>query len=187
MSHFTKVSTKITDLTALDNALSSMGLQLKHNAPCRYYHGTQTRKNVCKLPGPYDVAFEENSDGTFSIDADFYQGHVAKAIGSNGAILMKSYAKEKLKIETRNKGYKIRELSNGHLKVYDPTDSSGAFLEAVIADDGSITFKAKGFSGKSCMTFASLEEALGDTSTKKTEDYYQNDIRVEVEYRKESW
>ena len=56
-----------------------------------------------------------------------------------------------------------------------------------ISDDGSITFKAKGFSGKSCMTFSSLEEAMGEASIKKTEDYYQNDVRVEVEYRKESW
>lgn len=187
MSHFTKVSTKITDTTALENALSNMGLQLKHNAPCRYYYGTQTRRNVCKLPGPYDVAFEENSDGTFSIDADFYNGHVERVIGSGGAILMRHYAKEKLKIEVRKKGYMLQELRNGRLKVYDPTDASGAYLEVEISDDGSITFKAKGFSGKSCMTFSSLEEAMGETTTKKTEDYYQNDVRVEVEYRKESW
>ena len=187
MSHFTKVSTKINDSTALEAALSTMGLQLKHNIPCRYYAGALVKKNVCKLPGPYDVAFEENADGTFSIDADFYQGHVERTIGNGGAILMRCYAIEKLKIEVRKKGYSIHELSNGRLKVYDPTDSSGAYLEVEISEDGDITFKAKGFSGQSCMSFSSLEDALGETARRKTEDYYQGDNRIEVEYRRESW
>ena len=185
MSHFTKVSTKINDLNALNNALASMNLRLEHNRPCRYYFGEETRENVAKLPGPYDVAFEKNADGTYAIDADFYRGSVESVIGSNGSILMRAYAIEKLKIEASKKRYSIRELGNGRYKVYDPLDTSGAFIEATISDDGEITFKAKGFMGKSCMNFASLEDAMGVATRKRTEAYFQEDRRAEVLVHKE--
>ena len=100
---------------------------------------------------------------------------------------MKSYSIEKLKIEARRKGYSIHDYGNGRLKVYDPTDPSGGYLEAQVDEDGNITFKAKGFSGKSCMSFSSFEDAFGIVSRRKTEDYYQSDTRTEVAVNKSGW
>ncbi|MBQ9279620.1 MAG: DUF2997 domain-containing protein [Clostridia bacterium] len=183
MSHFTKVATKINDLAALQNALETMGLKLEHHVPCRYYYGTQIRENVAKLPGynSYDVAFEKNADGTYSIDADFYNGTVEQTIGVSGSTLMRQYAMEKVKMEARKKRYSVHDYGNGKLKIYDPLDRTGAFLEATIDETGNISFKAKGFVGKKCMSFSSLEDAIGVTERKYTDEYHQSERRAEVE------
>ena len=183
MSHFTKVSTKINDLMALENALEAIGLKLEHNVPCRYYYGSQKRENVARLPGlnSYDIAFEKNADGTYSIDADFYNGSVEKMIGADGSRFLKRYALEKVKIEARKKRYSVHDFGNGKLKIYDPLDNTGAFLEAVIDESGNISFKAKGFVGKKCMSFSSLEDALGVTERKLANEYHQSERKTEVE------
>lgn len=176
MSHFTSIGTKITDLEALKNSLSQMGLKLEHNQTCRYWAGNRVKENVAKLPGPYDVAFEQNADGTYSIVADFYNGHVERSIGPNGSKLIKGYAMEKIKIEARRRNYSIHVFPNGKIKIYDPTDSSGAYIEATIEENGNVTFKAKGFQGSNCMKFANLEASLGEVSKRRmTDEYYQGE------------
>lgn len=175
MSHFTKIKTNITDLTALREALSSMGLTLKDRAECRYYSGSPIKENVCKLPGRYDVAFTKNPNENFYyIDADFYTGDVERTIGKQGSTVMKRYAIEKLRIESRKHGYDFIENKSGQIKIYDPTDSSGGYLECNFDRDGNLSIKAQGFEGTSCMRFQNLEEALGNVSREFTGEYYQS-------------
>lgn len=185
MSHFTKVSTVIKDVGALENAIYSMGLTLQHDFPCRYYYGTEQRKMGCKLPGPYDVAFEKNDDGTFSIDADFEGGYVEKVIGTNGSKIIHNYAIEKIKEEAISKGFGIIGKSKNCVKIYDPSDSSSGYLEAKINNEGDIEFNAREFNGKNCMKFKSFEETFGTAYMKKTEDYYLCDTVKEVQMQKE--
>lgn len=172
MSHFTNVRTEIRDMEALENALSSMHLNMEHNAKCRYYYGTTIKENVAHLPGPYDVAFEKDVNGAYNISADFYGGHVAKTIGANGAILIGRYTMEKLKKEAKKLGFKVYPKNNSQAKVVDPKEAAGK-LDVEIGEDGTVSFKASGFKGKKCMKFESLEKALGAVmETEKTSSYY---------------
>ena len=93
---------------------------------------------------------------------------------------MERYSRAMLKVEARKKGYSIHEYPNGKIKIYDPTDSSGGYLDVIIDKNGNITFKAVGFSGKNCMKFSSLEDAFGTVSRRKTEDYYHEDMKEET-------
>lgn len=172
MSHFTNVKTEIRDMEALENALRSMDLNMEHNAECRHYYGTTIKENVAHLPGPYDVAFEKDVDGTYKISADFYDGHVAKTIGANGAILMGRYTMEKLKKEAKKLGFKVYQKNNSQAKVIDPKEAAGK-LDVEIREDGTVSLKASGFIGKKCMKFESLEKALGAImEIEKTSSYY---------------
>ncbi len=174
MSHFSKIKTNITDREALKNALSNMGLTLESNAPCRYFYGETMKENVCKLPGKYDVAFTPNADGkSYYIDADFYNGDVERSIGKKGSKLMRQYSIEKVKIEAKKQGFDVIVGKSNKIKIYDPTDSSGGYLECSLSETGNLSIKAQGFVGSSCMKFQNLEEALGSVSREYTEEYYE--------------
>ena len=178
MSHFTKITAEIKDLEALRKAVSNMNLRLESNTGCRYYYGTKRREHVIKLPGRYDVAVESNGDGTYDLDADFYGGHVERIIGHNGEELLKQYTIEKLKIEAKKHGYKVYDKGNGLLKIMDPKTTGKA--EVTCLPNGQFEIKTSGFKGKTCMKFEVIEKALGRIdSTKKTPEYYQNDIAKE--------
>ena len=111
--------------------------------------------------------------------ADFWGGDVSRTIGENGAILMRGYAVEKLKIEVRKKGYSFYKLSEDRFRIEDPTDSSPGYLEARLDENGNFIFKANGFSGASCTKFNSLEEALGEHSREFTPEYYMPESGTE--------
>ena len=172
MSHFSTVKTEITDLEALEKAVSAMGLRLESNTTCRYYYGAEFREHVIKLPGRYDVAVESKGNGTYDLNADFYGGHVEKVIGPKGDVLLKQYAIEKLRIEAKKRGYKVFDKENG-LKIMDPKTTGKA--EVTCLPDGKFEIKTSGFKGKSCMKFEAIEKALGRIdSTKKTAEYYDD-------------
>ena len=179
MSHFSTVKTEITDLEALEKAVSTMGLRLESDTMCRYYYGAKHREHVIKLPGKYDVAVESKGDGAYDLSADFYGGHVEKVIGPGGEILLKQYAIEKLKIEAKKHGYKVYDKGNGSLKIMDPKTTGKA--EVTCLPDGKFEIKTSGFKGKSCMKFEAIEKALGRIdSTKKTAEYYAGDNTAKV-------
>ena len=184
MSHFTKITAEIRDLDVLKQALKKMNLTLEKNTNCRYYNGAAVRENVIKLPGVYDVAVEAQSDGTYALDADFYEGHVAKYIGANGEELLRQYSIEKLKKEAKNHGYKVYDKGNGILKILD-TKRAGK-IEIECLPNGKIEIKTSEYKGKSCMNFEIIEKALGRIdSTKKTPEYYKSEkataqVRMEV-------
>lgn len=172
MSHFTKITTEIKDLEALKAAVNNMNLSLESDTSCRYYYGTEYKEHVIKLPGRYDVAIEANGDGTYDINADFYEGHVERYIGPQGSELLRQYSIEKLKIEAKKNGYKVYPAENGALKLMDKVSGGKAIVS--IDSDGKLNIETSGFKGKSCMNFGIIEKALGHIdSVKKKPEYYQ--------------
>ena len=173
MSHFTKVATEIKDLEALNNALKSMNLDMKHNIPCRYYYGSEIKENVVKLPGPYDLSIERGLNGSYDLNADFYNGHVEKTIGKDGSILLRNYSVEKLRKEAKKIGCKVYNKGHNQYKVINPLKASEK-LEVEFQQDGTAIFKASGFKGQKCMKFADLEKAMGAVQeVKRTSEYYE--------------
>lgn len=99
MSHITTIKTKITNLDALRAALADMGLTLGAAGMVRYYFGGQQADHVVKLPGPYDIGFKQESDGSYSFVCDqecmrgtYSRGEEArKILGPNGGTLIQKY------------------------------------------------------------------------------------------------
>jgi Protein of unknown function (DUF1257) len=79
MSHFTEIKTQIKDIEALRSACQELGLTLLHNAEARGYYENKTKGDyVVQLKGPYDIALNKQTDGTYGLTADLWQGHVEK-------------------------------------------------------------------------------------------------------------
>ena len=79
MSHFTEIKTQIKDITALRAACKELGLELIENADARGYGGRCLHGDyVIKLKGPYDIAVQRQTDGSFNLVADLWRGHVER-------------------------------------------------------------------------------------------------------------
>lgn len=119
MSHFTQVKTSIKDLQAFETAVKNLGLELHHNAQCRYFYGTTEKDLVIKLKGRYDAALERDEENrTYQLTADWYDDHVAKEIGPNGQYILQEYAFEVAKKQARLAGYTVRrENVNGKMSI----------------------------------------------------------------------
>ena len=77
MSHFTEIKTQIKDIEALRAACQEIGLTLLQNTEARGYYENKTKGDyVVQLKGPYDIALNQQPDGTFGLTADLWQGHV---------------------------------------------------------------------------------------------------------------
>lgn len=75
MSHWTKVSTKISNVDALKKALERMGLEYQHGDFSITQYGT-TEKAEIKLDDA--VGFSQQKDGTFAMVGDFYHSYNPK-------------------------------------------------------------------------------------------------------------
>ena len=120
MSHFTTIKTQIKDVQALRSACQELGLSLLQNAEARgYYTNTTQGDYVIKLKGPYDVAVNQQKDGSFGLTADFWEGHVEKEVGKNYGRLMQLYAVHKATQEARKKGHLTRrsQQHDGSIKL----------------------------------------------------------------------
>jgi hypothetical protein len=107
MSHFTTIQTQIRDLEALGDASVEMGFQLLKDSKCRGYAGvTRTAPHVIQLKGPYDIAVEPSKerDGSFGLTTDWWDGHVAKEVGTGYGRLLQSYGVHKTMREARSRG-----------------------------------------------------------------------------------
>jgi hypothetical protein len=107
MSHFTTIQTQIRDLDALRDATVEMGLQLLADTQCRGYAGiTRTAPHVIKLKGPYDIAVDLSTekDGSYGLTTDWWDGHVAKEVGTGYGRLLQSYGIHKTMREARSRG-----------------------------------------------------------------------------------
>ena len=120
MSHFTTVKTQIKDIAALRSACAELGLTVKQNALARGYYENKTKGDyVIKLKGPYDIALNQQPDGSFGITADLWEGHVEKEVGKNYGKLMQPYGVHKVALEARKKGLSVlrRPQQNGSIKL----------------------------------------------------------------------
>jgi len=120
MSHFTEIKTQIKDIEALRLACVELGLTLLQNAEARGYYENKTKGDyVIKLKGPYDIALNQQKDGSFALTSDLWQGHVEKEVGSKYGNLLQLYGVHKASIEARKKGLSVlrRQQPNGSIKL----------------------------------------------------------------------
>jgi len=107
MSHFTTIQTQIRDLDALQDACVDLGISLRPNTTCRGYAGvTRQAPHVIKLKGPYDIAVDpsQDNDGSYGLTTDWWDGHVAKEVGTGYGRLLQSYGVHKTMREARTRG-----------------------------------------------------------------------------------
>ena len=108
MSHFTTIKTQIKDIAALRAACQEMGFTLLQNADARGYMNNTRKGNwVIKLHGPYDIALNQQQDGTYGLTTDWWNGHVEKEGGKDYGKLLQLYGVHKASIEARKKGYTV--------------------------------------------------------------------------------
>jgi hypothetical protein len=74
MSHFTRVKTFFTNVELISQAMESMAFRRKAISEVRGWQGaTCTRAQIAfATPGPYDVGFIKESDGTYSLTGDWW-------------------------------------------------------------------------------------------------------------------
>lgn len=75
MSHFTKVATKIQNLTALLKALTALGYKYTHDeqgATVKGYQGQTTKAEVSIHMGTYDIGVVKQQDGNYTLEADWW-------------------------------------------------------------------------------------------------------------------
>src|SRR5262249_24921404 len=108
MSHFTTIQTQIKDVGALRLACEEMKLPLRANAEARGYAG-QTRRGdfVIQLKGPYDIAVNRQSDSTFGLTTEWWEGHVEQEVGASFGKLLQLYGVHKASVEARSKGFSV--------------------------------------------------------------------------------
>ena len=108
MSHFTTIKTQIKDIAALRAACQEMGFALLQKADARgYMNNTRKGDWVIKLHGPYDIALNQQPDGTYGLTTDWWNGHVEKEVGKDYGKLIQLYGVHKASIEARKKGYTV--------------------------------------------------------------------------------
>ncbi len=120
MSHFTEIETRIRDAEALRAAAEEMGLELLENAQARGFGAAMKRGElVLKLKGPYDIALNRQPDGSYSLEADHWNGHVERETGRDFGRLLQLYGVHKTCIEARRRGCTVRRTAakNGGVKL----------------------------------------------------------------------
>ena len=120
MSHFTEIKTQIKDIEALRQTCQEMGLTQLQNTQARGYYENKTKGDyVIQLKGPYDIALNKQSDGTFGLTADLWNDHVEKEVGQGYGKLLQLYGVHKATIEARKKGISVlrRQQNNGTIKL----------------------------------------------------------------------
>ena len=110
MSHFTTIQTQVRDLDALADASQEMGFLFLADAQCRGFADiTRQAPHVIRLHGPYDIAVEpsKESDGTYGLTTDWWDGHVAREVGENYGRLLQTYGIHKTTREARLRGLRV--------------------------------------------------------------------------------
>ena len=110
MSHFTTIQTQVRDLDALADACQEMKLGFVANARCRGYAGiTRQAPYIIQLKGPYDIAVDPSpeNDGTYGLTTDWWDGHVAKEVGTGYGRLLQSYGIHNTMREARTRGLRV--------------------------------------------------------------------------------
>lgn len=125
MSHFTEIKTQIKDLARCRDACRELGVTLEiatngQKVQARGYYNSSTPCDaVVRLKGPYDVALNRQADGSYTVKADFYAGHVAKELGQNCGKLVQLYGVHVATAAARLKGYGVRRMigTNGSINL----------------------------------------------------------------------
>ncbi len=109
MSHFTSIKTQIKDIEALRSACAEMELSLLSNTEARgYINNKQKGDYVIRLKGPYDIALNQQPDGSLGLTSDLWEGHVERETGKGYGKLLQLYAVHKAMREARRKGHLVK-------------------------------------------------------------------------------
>ncbi len=182
MSHFTTIKTQIKDLKALRAACQELGLALVPNAQARGYNDNQIKaEQVIRLKGPYDIALNQQKDGSFGFTADFWDGRVEKEVGPNYGKLIQLYGVHKATIEARKKGHLVKRCPDRWL--HQTCDRGGGrmkkTIEIIVSPTGDIVIDALGFKGADCeQATRYLEQALGVVGQKHRHQERQHQQRL---------
>lgn len=181
MSHFRKVKLQISDRKALMDAVKSMGLDLKHNIPCR--PGNTVYPDVIQMPGRYDCGIIKDDDSCYILVYPPYTT-AERILGKDGALLRKSYVEAKLKAEAQKINFRC--VSRGDKFVlFNPQDTKKQLEVDFTSDE--IIMHARGFSGSGCMIFHELEVALGSVIEEQyTSEYYSTNQEEETHLKHQS-
>jgi hypothetical protein len=120
MSHFVTIKTQIKDLAALRDACAELGLAVLDRAEARGFAGaTHKGDHVLRLKGPFDIAVNQQPDGSFGLTCDWWDGHVEKEVGSQYGRLLQLYATHKATREARRKGLSVQRTlrTDGSIKL----------------------------------------------------------------------
>ncbi|MEO5917251.1 MAG: DUF1257 domain-containing protein [Luteolibacter sp.] len=105
MSHFTTIQTEVRDLDALQDACAELGLKMYPNSHCRGYAGVnRMAEHVIALKGPYDIAVDSVEGGRYGFSADWWDGYVAREVGTGYCRLLQGYGVHKTLREARSRG-----------------------------------------------------------------------------------
>lgn len=120
MSYFTTIKTQVRDIDALRDTCRELGLELLQNAEARGYGTSQQHGDfVIRLKGPYDVALTRQTDGTYGLSTDWWDGHVEKEVGTSYGRLLQLYAVHKAAREARKRGLSVQRMqrTDGSIKL----------------------------------------------------------------------
>ena len=185
MSHFTSLRAEIKDLEVCKKALENMGLSMQEYGKCRYFYGTEMMENVVKLPTKYDMALKDNHDGSYSINADFYEGYVEAVIGKKGNILLREYGEEMIKKTAKKLHLSVTHPEKDVYKLRSPQDPNGGYMLVYFEKNGEIRFQPKGIKGKNCSKFIELEDALGKVTKREFLPEYYGKTEIKEKDKKE--
>jgi hypothetical protein len=120
MSHFATIKTQIKDIEALREACAEMGLLVLQSTDARGYGNNHHKgEYVIALKGPYDIALNRQSDGTYGLTTDWWDSHVEKEVGKDYGKLLQLYGVHKAMREARQRGYSVQRaaLNDGSVKL----------------------------------------------------------------------
>ena len=112
MSHFTKVATKINDLTALKKALDQLGWKYRHaeaGVEVRGYQGQTMSAEIAIDMGKYDVGVVKQADGTYSLEADWWGVETTRGLKEDEVVkeVNAKYAYQRVVAAVEEQGYTI--------------------------------------------------------------------------------
>jgi hypothetical protein len=95
MSHWFSVKTKFTNVNAVEKAAHEFGCLLRHRQKCRGYNGQIKQCDlVIPLAGEYDLGFEKQTDGSYTVSADFWSNYISHYL-ADPAVLKNAEEKAK--------------------------------------------------------------------------------------------
>jgi hypothetical protein len=154
MSHWFSVKTKFESLSAMQKAADELGFQLRYRTEARGYNGKKTPCDlVLCLPGEYDIGFNKQTDGSYTVIADFWSDNISKYLADPELLekakeLYPKIAKEHGKNAAEN--YLADVKMGNFTKKYsyhlmkELIDSVGVNYTQAVTEDGSIKMELTG-------------------------------------------
>lgn len=116
MSHFTRVSTQITDVGMLKRALTDLKYNFAEHTLVRGYQGKNEQAELVVQPGgSYDIGFVRNPDGNFHIVADWWGVEKDAKLRERTFLepVMQRYAYHKVVDEVAKQGFQVVQETTG--------------------------------------------------------------------------